>query len=248
MKKKFFRLFLLVLVLPLVFPAVPASANSAEPPCITVLVTNPPEDLKVSVRLSDGGKDVPLDRVSQGWETYYRCWHYDLGIDWNETWTGSVLAKTGGETFTFSLPEEGLKGYHSLVTLDLKAGTLIPGEKPWRQPLLVSLRVGLTLLIEGLLLLLFRYRTRRSWLTFLIANLVTQFALNIALAGFSVGGPSSFWMFFYTVGEILIFIIEAIVYCCLFKEFSKLRAFLYALTANAASLYLGGTIIMRLPV
>lgn len=248
MKRKLKRLILCALALLLILPASAASANSAEPPCLTVIVTAPPEDLELSLALSGKEREVPLSRVSQGWETYYRCWHSDLHIEWNEEWSGTLLVKTGGEAFSCPLSEEKLKGYNSLVTLDLGARTVTPGEKPWRQPLLIALRVGLTLLIEGLIFLLFRYRTRRSWLVFLIVNLVTQSALNIALAGFSSSGPYGFWMFFYMLGEILIFGVEAAAYCGLLREFSKRRAVLYAFTANAASLFLGGYIISFLPV
>lgn len=248
MKKKIARLFLCVFALLLIFPGTAVSANSAEPPSLTVLVSNPPEDLELFVVLSGKEKEVPLDRVSQGWEVYYRCWHFDLGIDWDEEWSGTLVVKTGGESFSCPLPEEKLEGYDSLVTLDLGKRTVTAGEKPWRQPLLVSLRVGLTLLIEGLVLLLFQYRTRRSWLTFLIVNLVTQTALNAVLAEFSTSGPGALWLFFYAIGEFLIFIVEIIAYCCLFKEFSKKRAALYAFTANAISLLLGGYIISHLPV
>ena len=55
-----------------------------------------------------------------------------------------------------------------------------------------------TLLIEGVLLLAFGYRSRRSWLVFLLVNLVTQggFALYLAVTVLN-HGVSGWSLLFY---------------------------------------------------
>ena len=56
--KKPVRLFLALLLLVPLLPLT-AAANSAEPPCFTILVVDPPQELELSVQLSDAGGDRP---------------------------------------------------------------------------------------------------------------------------------------------------------------------------------------------
>ena len=64
--------------------------------------------------------------------------------------------------------------YNNLCVLDLQSRTLTAGQPWWRQPLLVFLRVALTLLLEGIVFFLFGYRQKRSWILFFLANGLTQ--------------------------------------------------------------------------
>ena len=66
-----------------------------------------------------------------------------------------------------------------------------------------------TLLIEGVLLLAFGYRSRRSWLVFLLVNLVTQggFALYLAVTVLN-HGVSGWSLLFYIPIEIIITAVE----------------------------------------
>ena len=100
----------------------------------------------------------------------------------------TLTASFGGETLSIPLDPEILSRntgsyYNNLCVLDLTAGTLRWGVPWWRQPLLVALRVGLTLALEGLVFLLFGYRTKRSWGVFLVVNLITQLGVNLILLG-----------------------------------------------------------------
>ena len=66
-----------------------------------------------------------------------------------------------------------------------------------------------TLLIEGVLLLAFGYRSRRSWLVFLLVNLVTQggFALYLAVTVLN-HGVSGWSLLFYIPIELIIMVVE----------------------------------------
>ena len=98
-----------------------------------------------------------------------------------------------------------------------------------------------TLLIEGVLLFLFGYRSKRSWLVFLLVNLITQGGFSIYLAVSVLQNGANAWMtiFFYLPIEIVITLVELLLYRRLLTEKSKARAAVYAITANVCSAAFG---------
>lgn len=93
-----------------------------------------------------------------------------------------------------------------------------------------------TLLIEGLVLLPFRVDWRKNRRAFLAVNLVTQGALSVFLSVFGLqNGVGPLFLILFVPAEAVIALAEAGVYRKLLKGCSKGRAFLYGLTANAAS-------------
>ncbi len=235
---------LLLLLVP-----VTASANAAAPPNLTVLVVNAPEDLQMTLTLSESGQSEvdEIEIESRAWETYYRffLWNSQSSAD------GELNVTTGGETSTYTIPREALEKFGSCYTLDLKTGELTEGTVWYRSGLLAALRVILTLLIEGLVFFLSGYRKRRSWLVFFIVNLVTQGYLNFRL----MAGTSTLFDTYYLRGafvilcivEVLIFAVEAVAFAFLLREHTKKRAVFYAFIANAASLGMGGLILSVMP-
>jgi len=107
------------------------------------------------------------------------------------------------------------------------------------------MRVFLTLLIEGIIFLLFGFRKKRSWLVFTTVNLITQAGLNAMLTGPDL---SNYWIFGYLFGEIVVLAVELTALLTFVKEFRKGRVALYVITANMASLIIGGMVITYLPV
>jgi len=242
MKKK--NTLVLALLILLLLPC-PALANSAEPPTLTVLVSNPPDGLSMTLQFPDGSFQEPiqLKKSTKGWEAYYRFFNALLpGESGNKD--AVLTVSYGGDSLEFPLSGDDFS-YNSLVTLDLDAGTLSHGQPVWRVPLLVALRVISTLLIEGLVFFLFQYRERRSWLVFLAVNLVTQTALNMSFTGPQYTG---YWMIGYVFGEVLVLAVELLAFTLLLREFKKGRAALCAVAANAASLLLGGVMLTYLPI
>lgn len=259
MKKYFFRLaaFLIVFSLLSTIPT-NAFANSAEPPCFTVIVSRAPEDLELSVEYPNGNsyelvylynrsKSGPSE--THAWESYYEFLHngYEPKMDLREAVLG---VSYGSESYTCAFPEECSRYYNGLLVLNLKNRTLRMEASTGRSLLLVILRITLTLLIEGLFFFLFGYRKKASWLLFLITNLVTQIGLNLLLmlaANLAIGYMALLYML-YLIGEGLVFLIEILVFVCGLRERTKARAALCALAANAASLALGGLILTFLPL
>ena len=120
--------------------------------------------------------------------------------------------------------------------------------------MLIFLRVSLTLVLEGLVFLLFGYRQKRSWLVFLLVNLVTQLGVNLCI--YCVASPTALepyaaliylGLLLYTPMEILVLVAEAIAFPRLVKEHRKRRAVGYAFVANLFSWALGGALLAVLP-
>ena len=224
-----------------------SNANSAEPPCVTVIVSFPVEDLSLSIRFTDGTESnaVLIKKESKAWETYYRFFSNMVGFSRHSLENAMLVVESSEKSFECQLPETSFKQYNNLLSLDFENETITVGYKPMRNILLVSMRVLLTLLIEGFIFLAFRYRKKSSWITFLLVNLITQGALNISIYGIHLSG---YWIFGYVFYEIIIFIVEAIAFSCVLKEHNKGRAISYALIANFASLILGSLLIGYLPV
>lgn len=236
---------LLLSVLLLVTLFAPAAlANSAAPPSLTVIVTFPPGDLTLSVRYVDGqeSKVIPLERQTKAWEAYYRTYQQYR----DQATMGAVLVVSSSEkSFECPIPESVLRNYSGLVRLDFRGETLTEGEGMLRTGVLIALRVVLTLLIEGGVFFLFGYRAKKSWITFLCVNLLTQTGLNLLLTGVT---DSYLWIPSLVVLEIIIFLVEAVALLTALEEKKRVRTLLYTFTANAASFLLGGAMIAFLPV
>ena len=100
-----------------------------------------------------------------------------------------------------------------------------------------------TLLIEGIILLLFQYSWKQNWKAFLLVNLITQGLLAIASSVYAIqSGPNMFsYLIFFLPAELFILIAEAYLYAGrgMLKGHSKKRAAAYAVTANLISAILG---------
>ncbi len=233
---KIIELLLLVLILMAIscMYTTTCYANSAEPPSILVIVPNSPADLEISI------ENVRANRTNKGIESYYTFYRYDLK---SNDYTMTVT--TGGRSFKV-VPDTPLQFYNNVFTLDLERQTLTAGKSLFRSITLVSLRIVLTLILEGIVFYLFGFRSKRSWLIFLIVNLLTQGILNIWLNTFM---PFNDYIILSLIfGEILVFIIEMIAFMVMVKEHSHLRIGLYVVVANLLSLIAGGYLITLVPI
>ena len=235
-------IFCIALFLPL-----QAYANSAEPPALIVILKNAPAD--VSVSIVSNGRAIEGREKKAAWETVFAFYNYDIrnynygSADLEEV---TLRVTAVGETYDQPVDKEFLKGYNSVVTLDFPERTLIAGKLLSRSILLVTLRVSLTLLIEGLIFYLFGFRRKSSWISFFIINLLTQGILNIELNGAT---PFfSYLIFNLILMEFLVIAAEMAGFLIAVKEHKASRRAAYVLTANLASLILGGYLITALPV
>ena len=231
---------------------VPALANSAGLPYLTILVENPPAGLELSLTVESEGtqKTYPIEGERMLWEGYYR-FHGRWNVDPEGLTGAKLVVETGGESFALPIDPTGFARYNNLITLDVGGRQLLYGQPWWRQPLLVVLRVALTLALEGAVFWLFGYRQRRSWAVFLLVNLFTQGAVNLALHLLIPTGTDYFvvlGLFFYTPMELLVLVMEIAAFRLLLRERTKGRAAGCAAVANLLSWGLGGLLLACLPI
>lgn len=242
-RNRFWAVLLLLMLLVTVLPQ-SVSANSTAPPNLTIIVTGAPEDLRVTLEIENGEQEVRL--VKETVRLWERCYRIYLN-EWDYDPVGSTLVvRAGGAEYRYAVPKGAGDDYEDLLMLDFAAGTLTLGQPAWRKPLLVSLRVALTLVLEGLVFFCIGYRKPVSWVIFLIVNLLTQawLNMNIAEAVFSGG----YWLLMFLFMEAGILIAESIAFLLALKEKGKGMAVFHAVAANLLSLALGGWLLGNLPV
>lgn len=238
--KRISYIFLIALISVAVFLPAAVYANAAEPPALVVIIENAREDIEVSIAEDNGLKEARKKTVA--WETYYAFYRSSLGDGDKVT----LIVSGNGERFERTVDLSQAREYDRIVTLDFETQTLKPGKLLSRSILLVTLRVALTLLVEGMIFYLFGFRRKHSWIAFLIINLVTQGVLNIMLNG---AMPFAGYLIFNLVlMELVVLIVEMICFVSYVGEHGKLRRAAYVFAANLASLFLGGWLITVLPV
>ena len=225
-------IFIAVFIFTAVF-SVPVYANSAAPPSLTIVVLNAPDEIEI---YSADGNEKAHREFSLS-DTLFRFY---VG----ETFQNAIVIRAEGRETLLELPAENISGYDNYAVLDYKTMELSAGQPWWRAPLLIFLRVSFTLIIEGIVFLLFGFRAKRDIAVFLLVNILTQAALNIIIL---TETNTAFLMVELIFLEILIFIIESIAYCFLFTEHSKGERVIFSFIANLASLFIGGAAIYLLP-
>ncbi len=225
-------IFIAVFVFTTVF-SVPVYANSAAPPSLTIVVLNAPDEIEI---YSADGNEKAHREFSLS-DTLFRFYE-------GETFQNAIVIRAEGRETLFELPAENISGYDKYAVLDYKTMELSVGQPAWRAPLLIFLRVSFTLIIEGVIFLLFGFRTKRDAAVFLAINILTQAALNVIIL---TETNTAFLMVELIFLEIIIFIIEAVAYCLIFTERSKAERVVFSFIANLASLFIGGAAIYLLP-
>ena len=235
---------------------VPALANSAGLPYLTILVENPPAGLELSLIVESEGtqKTYPIEGERILWEGCYRFYNH-LWSPWAAEDASQPIAvlevDTGEESFSLPVEPQGFSFEGNVVTLDLRNQRLLYDQPWWRTPLLIGLRMVLTLALEGAVFWLFGYRQRRSWVVLLLVNLFTQGAVNLVLHLLIPTGTDYFvvlGLFFYTPMELLVLVVEIAAFRLLLRERTKGRAAGCAAVANLLSWGLGGLLLACLPI
>lgn len=98
-----------------------------------------------------------------------------------------------------------------------------------------------TLVLEGVILLLFGFSWKKNRKTFLLVNLATQGALMLFCSVIAVGNGVSWGYYFFLLlpGELIITLTEALIFRKLLTGQSEKCAFVYGVIANLASAILG---------
>lgn len=131
------------------------------------------------------------------------------------------------------------KAFESIIFFDYKNSTAheVPLIIAYIFPFLFTCLI--TLIIEGIILVLFRFSIKENIKAFILINILTQVFLYVMISvGMYVLG-SLFAILFYLFAEIIIFIIEAILFSKLLKNHTVLRRVIYSITSNIASFFVG---------
>lgn len=123
----------------------------------------------------------------------------------------------------------------------------------YRQEMLSLLaRIALTIVIEMIVALLFGFRKKKQFLILVIVNLITQIVLNVLLNIINYNsGPLAFTVF-YALLEIVVFAMEAVLYCKILKQVSEQQKkdwyyVTYSFVANSVSFGAGFFLARILP-
>lgn len=234
-----FRLIIILLAVLMIFP-VCALANSAEPPGLIVIMKNAPSDIEAEV-VSEETRN--LEKILRFNEEYFSIYFEYPRDNVDEV----TLRFTADKSFDISIPAAATTAYNSVVTVDYARETFAGGKLLSRSIFLVGMRVLLTLIIEGVVLFLFGFRERRSWLVFLCMNLVTQGWLNLIINTSSPLGTYG-GDFLLMLAEILIMLVEIFIFAFAANEESRHRRVFFVIAANLCSWFFGSMAIQHLPI
>ncbi len=222
-------------------------ANAAEPPMVWILVPGTFEHVD-GILIVDT-MVIPGTVSENKIETYIRFYYSSFPqFDYEKEIDGSdaiFIITLDHQQYSIKADIRG-HGYNDLFTLNVNTLTLEEGTRFERNASLISIRLFSTLVLEALVFFLMGYRKRRTWILFLIVNLVTQGFLNLLI---NAGRPESMYMLFaLIVYEAVIIFVEEVVLLVGVKEGKKLKLFFTILLANVLSLFLGGWFILNLPL
>jgi len=217
-----------------------AFANSAEPPAVMIIIEGATDETQVAL-VSGDKRYVAKHVTDKVFEKQYAFYYHEIIWPWNEKMHLEVIS--GDEQLDFDFPN-AMDQYRNLYTVNLKSGNLLEGVTFWRQIKWVLRRVSVTIAIEALVFLAFGYRERRTFIIFLVMNLITQGYLNVTLSGIGMG---AYVLLGLIVLEILVLITELIIGLIAIREHKRWRTALCIFVCNVVSFFVGGAMLMMLP-
>ncbi|MCK9470893.1 MAG: hypothetical protein WC006_05950 [Bacilli bacterium] len=151
--------------------------------------------------------------------------------DGNIITSNVVTRKLFRSTMTFDLTDVDLSKSQSNVGVVKE--NIPMGHISWRY----IVRVAATIGVELIILALFMYRLRKSFIIVGITNFITQSILTLFMfIGYYSWGADIGLLSVIVIGEILVFIFEMVFYRYMLKEKSKSWATFYGFIANLATL------------
>lgn len=239
------RLISLLLAL-LLFSAIPAgiwAVGPYQPPTLIVVVLGAPKGTEMTAVIHKGSEvfHVPMEGERRLWETSYSLFRIAA---WQiKNWYGNaydfkdaelVMKNSEGEK-RVPIPDGMLKprGFNETLTLRYKTGELSYGLPVWRGPLLISIRLLAVLLVEGLFFYFKGYSRRKSWVMFVLINLVFHGLLNYFCNGWINVNPDYYTLFFIAI--FVEFVFETSAFLLLVDETDSNSLIDFLLPANVAS-------------
>ena len=247
------RIFMLLCVCTMLLCALPvtAGANSLPRPYMQITIEQPSQPIGQIVLLSTSEPDEPPSDVPEtltaalpeGWyvwggvsdpEQEHRASFY--GTDMPETFRIALVLADGTVTITNEITRtRSMQGF----TVHADEGTITTVPTAVGLLLQFLCTCSITLLIEGVLLRLFRFSFRENWKVFLAVNLATQILMTLTFGRELIDGNNYVAYLLVFLIELAIFVIEAVAYAYLLHGQTRTHRVVYALWANAASFVCG---------
>ena len=213
-------------------------------------------DAFVNYKDSDGyyylqQHDKVSDTNEIAW-TYYPPNRFKILLYYPETGTfvsSGIYERYAFDTY-YTVDMEGIDIHNVEYNEELSTNERIEAYRSYeyRQEMIgLAVRIVLTIVIEMLVALLFGFREKKQLVILAVVNIITQILLNVGLNIINYNSGSMAFTIFYVLLEVVVFIVEAILYCILLKKASMKKKknwyyVLYSFIANLAS-FIAGMII-----
>lgn len=172
--------------------------------------------------------------------------------------TYKILLYFPGRDAFYVSPVYTMYAFDSYYTVDLSGladNPVLTAEKcydyTWEM-ISLAVRILLTVLLELAVALFFGYREKRQLIFLAAVNVLTQITLNVWLNYVNYTSGEMMFGFAYILGELIVLILEAALYCALIGRFSKTlqrrgKAVCYAAAANVLSFFAGYWLAENIP-
>lgn len=121
---------------------------------------------------------------------------------------------------------------NDFLTLSYRSGVISRGLPAWRTPLLIAMHLLTLLAVKTIVFRLFDFRSRKSWLIFLITNLATLSIQTLYSSGWINVNPSKYALY-YLICFVMV-VVEFVVMFLLVDENSRNRTANYTIWGNVA--------------
>lgn len=198
-----------------------------------------------------------FEEISQSWELNWSYWPpevFKILLYFPETDSFAVSEEICESYAFYSDYSVNLESYDAAADFQIRDGDVRKSNDYSRNIESAFLRILFTILIEGVLALLFGYRGKRNLLLILFTNIGTQVILNsLAVLAEIYWGPWSFTLCYIGI-ELVVLAIELVIYRKWLTRSGKEKengrnsgAAWYAVAANVSSLVLGLILMSRFP-
>lgn len=189
------------------------------------------------------GTNVPLFGKLTGEKEGDTMVHMFRYLGTPESFKVILVEKSGKVTVSENIIER--KAFESTVYYDYATNRMWETSATLSYIKQFTITFTATLIVEGIILILFGFSIKKNWKPFIGVNLITQILLTLVVfsAMYFAGAMAAFLI--YIPFEIVILVIESKLYKKYLSEHSIRRRIIYALVANIVSFILGLRMVIQ---
>jgi len=156
-----------------------------------------------------------------------------------------IVVSSDGKTTVSNVIER--KAFNSTVRFDYETGRASERSPLWAYLFQFIFTCSVTIVIEGVVLLLFGFNLKSNWKPFITINVITQVLLTLVVFSTMYKLGTLLAVLLYLPFEMIILVMEASLFAKYLKQHSKARRVFFAVTANIAS-FIFGIMVMLHPM